>query len=383
MLVFVGVIAGIYLLVIGPNYSAWQTLRENQGGMAEGVEFVENTYSLKGLTNFIARHPEYVSITSYNMDHPDSGIYFQSNVPRSLGTTANLFLLIEYERQVEEGILDPSEIISRSEIEKFTLPDISQNSHESFLDAIGAKQVTLDEILSATIEHNDLAASDYVWFRLGENNIRNLIANLGLPKESTPLPFSGMYITINPALSDTSGFHSGDLSSFEFESIQNAGNLSEDKGFRKRVRDQFDEDRLSLTFMKERDALTYFPKATTKDLAELMASLLKKEIISENVSERVLEKLRWPLGADPMIKSSFEDYGAVYDNRMGMLSGIDFGTSIYDGHTSVQAVFFDQLPVAFWMHMSSNHMNKDFQQRLIWDPALYETTMNEITYVNE
>lgn len=63
---------------------------------------------------------------------------------------------------------------------------------------------------------------------------------------------------------------------------------------------------------------------------------------------------------------------------MGMLSGIDFGTSIYDGHTSVQAVFFDDLPVAFFIHLSSNHMQEDYQQRLIWDPALYETTIKQI-----
>lgn len=61
------------------------------------------------------------------------------------------------------------------------------------------------------------------------------------------------------------------------------------------------------------------------------------------------------------------------------MSGIDFGTSIYDGHTSAQAVFFDKLPVAFWLHLSANHMQEDYQQRLIWDPALYETTINEIT----
>ena len=63
---------------------------------------------------------------------------------------------------------------------------------------------------------------------------------------------------------------------------------------------------------------------------------------------------------------------------MGMLSGIDFGTSAYDAHTSVQAVFFDQLPVAFWLHLSANHMQEDYQQRLIWDPALFETTIQQI-----
>ena len=39
------------------------------------------------------------------------------------------------------------------------------------------------------------------------------------------------------------------------------------------------------------------------------------------------------------MKRSFKDYGAFYDTRMGMLSGIDFGTSAYDDHTSVQAIF--------------------------------------------
>jgi hypothetical protein len=62
----------------------------------------------------------------------------------------------------------------------------------------------------------------------------------------------------------------------------------------------------------------------------------------------------------------------MFDNRLGLLNGIDFGTSAYTGDTTVQAVFFDRLPIAFWLHMSSNHMHQDFQQRLIFDPAMIE-----------
>ena len=134
--------------------------------------------------------------------------------------------------------------------------------------------------------------------------------------------------------------------------------------------------------MQERDALEHFPQATTAQLADLMVRLLRDEVISPQISEQIKEKLRWPMGSEP-ISRSFEDYGAIYDNRMGLLGGIDFGTSIYDGHTSVQAVFFDQLPVGFWVHMSANHMQEDFQQRLIWDPALYQTTQKEIADNNE
>ena len=72
------------------------------------------------------------------------------------------------------------------------------------------------------------------------------------------------------------------------------------------------------------------------------------------------------------ISRHFTDYGAIYDNRMGLLTGIDFGTSGYTGDTTVQAVFFDRIQIAFWFHMSSNHMHQDFQQRLIFDPAMID-----------
>jgi hypothetical protein len=134
--------------------------------------------------------------------------------------------------------------------------------------------------------------------------------------------------------------------------------------------------------MEERDALEYFPQATTRELTDLMLRLWNDKILSEEISKRVKTKLRWPMGSEPIARS-FEDYGAIYDNRMGLLVGIDFGTSAYDGHTSVQAVFFDRLPVGFWVHMSANYMQEDFQQRLIWDPALYETTLKAITPEDE
>ncbi|HKK25793.1 MAG TPA: hypothetical protein VJ941_09205, partial [Gracilimonas sp.] len=129
LFVFLAAAVFVFAMVIGLNYSGFKTLFQNEEGMAEGSEFIENTYSLKGLTEFIGEHPEWVSITSYNVNDPDSGIYYQSDVPRTLGATANIFLLIEYERQVNEGMLDPTEEITLQEINKFALPEISENNH--------------------------------------------------------------------------------------------------------------------------------------------------------------------------------------------------------------------------------------------------------------
>ena len=382
LLVFLSVAAAVFAMVIGLNYSGFETLFENKEGMAEGSEYIENTYSLAGLTDFIGEHPEWVSITSYNINDPDSGIFYQQDIPRALGATSNLFLVIEYERQVAEGIIDPEEIVTLNDISRFALPEISENNHEKLLEDFSGTSATIDDVVTAVLQNSDLVAADYLWFELGEQNIRTLIDSLGLPEHALPLPFSGMYTRINPSLNDTSGLQSLEFSIFADESISEARKLKNDMVFNESVKSQFEEDRLSLTFMQERDALDYFPKATTKELADLMASLVNEEIFTEGISQQIKDKLRWPMGSEPIARS-FEDYGAIYDNRMGLLGGIDFGTSIYDGHTSVQAVFFDQLPVGFWVHMSANHMQEDYQQRLIWDPALFETTKNQITAENE
>lgn len=382
LLIFLVVAAAVFAMVIGLNYSGFKTLFENQEGMAEGSQYIENTYSLKGLARFVGEHPEWVSITSYNVNDPDSGIYYQEKVPRAMGATSNLFLLMEYERQVAEGLLDPAETVTLEEIKVFALPEISQNNHQKLVDEFEDRTATLDDVVKAMLQNSDLVAADYLWFKLGEDNIRALVDTLDLPETAFPLPFSGMYMRINPSLNDTSGLKNMDFNIFTEEAIRLATKLKDDSDFNREVKEQFEDDRLSITFMEERDALTYFPQATTRQLADLMAALLRDEILTEQISQQIKQKLRWPMGSEPIARS-FEDYGAIYDNRMGLLGGIDFGTSIYDGHTSVQAVFFDQLPVGFWVHMSANHMQEDYQQRLIWDPALYETTLNEIARNNE
>lgn len=378
LFIFLAVAAIVFAIVIGLNYSGFKTVFENKEGMAEGSEFVENTYSLKGLAQFIGDQPHWVSITSYNINDADSGIFYQEDIPRALGATSNLFLLIEYERQVADGLLSRNERIELKNIKRFALPDISQNNHQKMVDEFTDGTASLDEVVEAMIQNSDLVAADYLWFRLGEKNLRSLIDSLNISQTALPIPFSGLYLRINPAVSDTNKLSEFSFDEFARQSIDLAERLQQNDAFNHQMKTEFEENRLSLNFMQERDALAYFPKATTRKLADMMADLLQNNILSTQISEQVKNKLRWPMGSEP-ISRSFEDYGAIYDNRMGLLGGIDFGTSTYDGHTSVQAVFFDQLPVGFWLHMSANHMQEDFQQRLIWDPALFETTKKEIT----
>lgn len=386
--VFVAVAVATYALVIIPNYSAFKTLYANNDGMRDGYEYIESTYSLKTLTEFIGEKPEFFSIVSYNVNDPDSGIYYNPDELSTLGAMGNLFLLIEYERQIAEGLIDPQALVDLEEIEKYLLPQINQNAHEGAMEYLTNEDVpvTNDNAMRALLEYNSLPLSDYFWFKLGEENIRALMVILNLETTEMPVPFSGYYSVIAPHISPTISavarenldyFSEMSRDSMFAEMIETAGEFIGDEQ-QNAMRKQFIKDeRLAMSFIEERDALELLPHTTAREITGLLAGLLNNEVISEEVSTAVTNKLRWPMDSEP-IKRSFSDYGAIYDSRMGMLSGIDFGTSIYDGHNSVQAVFFDDLPVAFFIHLSSNHMQEDYQQRLIWDPALYETTIEQI-----
>lgn len=384
--VFLTAAAFIFALVIGLNYSAYKTLFTNAEGMAEGSEFVENTYSLKDLTRFIASQPEYVSIVSYNVQDPDSGIYYQADQKRTLGFMGSIFLLTAYEMQVQQKRLDPREVVSLEDIENYLLPQISQNAHDGAVErlTVDGSSFTLDEAVSAMLEFHDLAIHDYLWFRLGYENIQEAFAKFELSETELPVPFSGIYSILNLPLNnrDDADLYFRELDETDRDSlhqkmigqaryyVQNP----EKNAFR---RDLLRDKRLGLTFIEERDALRFFPQTTARELTSVVQEIYECKTLAPDICRRVLHKMRWGINS-PTIARSFSDYGAIYDNRMGILSGVDFGTSIYDGHTSIQAVLFDQLPVAFWHHMSANHMHEDYQQRLIWDPALFETTSTQI-----
>lgn len=373
-LVFIAAATFIFAIVIGFNYSAFKTLFANNDGMRDGYEYIESTYSLKALTEFIGNHPEYMSVVSFNVNDPDSGIYYNADVPRTLGSLSIFFLLLEYERQVEDGVLNQDEVIPNPDVfTRYALNDISEEAHRKsleFLEVEDQVPIKLDKLVEVMAETSDLTLADFLWFKLGKENINNLMDSLGVEHTDAPLPFTGLYLSISPEVVDTSK----EISASEI--IELAQKMNSDSQFSEEMKELFKKRRLNISFMEERDALEHFPHTTPREIALLMAKLYKNELISPQVSERVKEKMKWVFEGEA-IKRSFSEYGALYDARMGMLSGIDFGTSKYDGHTSAQAVFFDKLPVAFWLHLSANRMQEDYQQRLIWDPALYETTQME------
>jgi hypothetical protein len=381
---FLGVAVLIFILIFGINRSSFETMFENREGLAEGSEWVEKTYSLMGLTQYIVEHPEYVSISSVNLDNPGAGIQFQQNERRPMGTLSNIILLVAYADAIEQGIIDPKESLDWEQISRYQLPGIGASVHRDtfragrnrdWIDTAGT--ITVENALSLLSKHNSLALSDYLLNHLGRDRMDDFFQRIELEYTDKPVPFSGLLITLAPSIQNRSSdellehwghrFSSG-LENAIYENTEEFL-FGDDRG---EWLSAIENHRLGLNFMQERDLLTLYPSTTAAEMTRILQQIVNGEFVSESVSNRILDLLRYPM-EEPALRRNFLEYGALYDNRIGLLNGIDFGISQYTGETSVQAIFFDRLHIAVWFHMSSNHMHQDFQQRLIWDPALIET----------
>ena len=375
----------IFGAILAINWDAFNVFYDNRDAMVEGSRWVEDTYSLRGLSDYIEKNPEHVSVVSQVIDQPDSTIEYMEQVQRPMGTTANFFILVAVADMISSGTVTADAPVSWTEVTDHLLPEVNMSEHEQSYEAAVQRdwidendELSLDNAMRLLAENNALSLADELWWLVGPERWETLDERLGLESTELPLPYSGLYLTLSPGIREMPAQEIYDLElvkedeDYRSSVIEMSRNFLDDAEFRQNTLVYLEENRLGNTFMEERDALALFPKTTAEEMTSLLEDLVKDELISADVSQRVKEWMRWPMDQQSGITRDFTDYGAIYDNRMGLLTGIDFGTSKYTGDTTVQAVFFDRLQIAFWFHMSSNHMHQDFQQRLIFDPAMID-----------
>ena len=395
--------------IVWINRDAYQTLFSNREGMAEGSEWVEDTYSLQGLTEYIRKQPTPVSLVSQVVGQ-DSTLALNAETPRPIGMLSSLWILIALAEEIELGSLSADQELRWQDITSYQIPGVSEQDHVALEDALRARVgsdpgireedgelvVTLDKAAELLPEMGDLALADALIHTIGQESLQGhhdrWRESFGWAHTEAPVPFSGIYLAMAHGVLDAEA-DTFDVTGLIADSIftqraaRQAGHqwmwaLSKayhtpsreaEQPWRETLQDQ----RLGITFMQERDALALFPLSTASEMEHALESLLRREADQDPVAEQVMAWLDWPMNQSQTTRD-FAWYGAQYDSRMGFLGGYDIGTSGYTGDTTVQVVLFDRLPVAFWFHLSANHMQQDYQQRLSYDPALIATTKRAI-----
>jgi len=390
--IFLGVALIIFLLVFGLNREALLLVIDNRQALADGSEWVEKTYSMNGLAQYVSLHPEQVSIHSRNLDPDGDEISFGGDKHRSMGMISSFFLLTAYADGFDRGDTDPDERISWNEIEQFQLPRIGANElqlarrtarNHGQTDPDGF--IRLADALPLLVSSQSPALFDYLLFHLGIDAMESLYRRLEVEKTDLPVPFSGLFLTLAPSIHQVdaetiiSHWQQEPRESFEAEAWANALTFFSGDN-RQQWQKTIEKERLGLNFLEQRELLTLYSKTTPREITRLLEQMLNGELLSEATSRRVESWLHYPV-QESHLRQNFIRYGALYDSRLGLLNGIDFGTD-HNGTTRLQAVFFDQIHLAVWFHVSSNHMHQDFQQRLIWDTSLYQTLKQALHNTN-
>lgn len=382
--VFIGTAILIFGFVLGWNWKSFTIFLDNREALLEGSEWIPKSSSLRGLSEYMAENPEHASVASVVIGHPENSIFFEEYNRRVMGTTANFFILLGYSMDIASGNVSGAELLDVNEISRHKLTGIEESLHRETFRAARQRgwlendHITLENALKLLAEYNDFSIADYLWWKAGPDYWDDLSSLLNLSDTDMPLPWSGLFLAISPGIQNTSFLEienrwlQSDPQEWREFVIQTSSEYLRNHSFRAEADQYLKRNRLGNTFSEERDGLNLFPKTTAAEMSGLLEQMVLGELFNGQTSSTLMNFMRWPMEMQQGIQRDFTDYGAIYDNRMGLMTGIDFGTSAYTGHTTVQAFFLDNLPIGFWFHASGGHMHQDFMQRLIYDPALIE-----------
>lgn len=377
LMVAITLFGGIYWL----NKSAVDAVLRND--LSEGSEFVPLTYSLKGLVEYLATDPGSYSLVSVRSDKPDSSVYFNSDTRRSLGNLAHLMLIASYVDAVHSGKLDSTTLVDISLLEQFRVPNFEPNRFRNDLgDLQDIDQPTINDLVYLLVENNNTVFADYLYHILGAQRVAAIPARFGLGNVEAPLPWAGIVTAWDPRVQERPfemlrGEYEAECDNCYHAKVAEFGQrYLSDAAWRDTVAARVSRGD-DILFVEEKIRNRFTTRAVPEEYAIFFKNLIEGDLLSPAAKEHAVRILSWPM-KNSKTSREFEQYMAIYDSRMGYLAGVDYG--IIAGETqAVQQVFImENIPVGLFMHLSSNLMTQDFQQRLIWDPSLTKAVFDNL-----
>lgn len=342
----------------------------------------------EAILNVLAKRPHDVSLVVYSLDDPESGLYHNANVMRPLATTIKILVLAEYGRRVADGMLDPEELVPLDSVETYYFTGTDRGAHVLAVTALGNAghlendELTLAEIAEAMIRFNDNAAADYLMVRFGREAMDALPERLDLLYAEPPVPISGIYLTwdtvYTPEDDPAISYDQPDDRAWMFSQRLRAGeNFSDGAG------EWMVGESPRLSYGALTSAALSFPTGSARAYAGLMARVFRGELISEQVSEIMLDILDYEMD-DPGIQVQFDQLLAT---RSGSLAGIltgayaaDLKPQYVDGHDpppTVVALFVENLTDDVFDQLMSTTL-LDFEMSLLNDPEFVDLTRERL-----
>lgn len=386
--VFLGTLIIVGAIIIIPAWHSIKTIFSKSSPLKQGIEWVNRTGTERGFVNYLKAKPADGSFYSITFHQPDSTIAYSDSVMRPMGELSDFLLLVEYAREVDQGTLSPEDTVSLSEIDPYLLPGNNVGDHEealNFLKQTGRISkdniIHLKDVPIMMTGYNDEAASDYLYMRLGETHLKSLLNSLNSNEIELPLPWSGLALAEALPADESDSLRIARLlrmskASFRHLVISKTDSLKSIPYYRMEMKKKMSEN-TDVPFQVMNLSNQLLPKASATALGKLLDEAMHDSLIDQNVSRLVRGALQWKIH-NPAFDSQFTYYGGLFDQRIGMLSGMDASISGDTGITQVHVVLLENIPLALWLHLSSEFMDQNFLQRMALDQAFHAFTFNQL-----
>lgn len=384
--VYLAFAAFIFVIVIGWNWKEFTTVFDNSDALTDGQEFVEQTFSLGGMADFIREHPEFVSVYSISLRSDSAQLSIEADKPRTLGILSGSLLALHAVYGEQKGLLNLNTKVPIDSVNLYQLPNHYRTAHEKSLDWLTENNrlengmVNLKSLTEVLIQYNSLAIHDYLLQRFRIQSIWETLAQFGLQDTVFLAPFSGFAIQFHPHIL-------GGTFEQRFDSLSTKTELERadavyrsarayiyNANFRAKVTAAFQEFESGLGFMQEKYAFALYPKLSVRKLTSLFQKALTSGELTNVAKQQLLTWFSWPM-SDRTFSHLFHFYGGIFESRMSLAGGLDIAHSKERADTVIQTVIFDRIPIALWFHMSSKYIHQDYQRRLVWDAELRERSL--------
>jgi hypothetical protein len=367
----------------------------NMTAISEGSRDARTIGSPDDLLTYVAAHPEWFSLVSYDVGREDEGIFFGADSERPTAGMTRFLVLAALAELVAEGAIDLEERVALGAISRLFVPGTAVTAHKSSLEKLRSvadtdDTVSLTAVVDAMMRHGDPAAHDLLVLRIGAERLRSVTEALGLAGTEPPFPQAGVFLnwrrtgSIRADVLPAPGTRD-DRAIRSTAATELAERFVNDEEYRAGVLDLLLTRGAELSLRQQREfAASTFPRATARDLSLVMAGIVAEDdaVAGSSGSLRNLVEIR--LAHDENREGpSLQAIGSRAGSFPGILSVASFARRSDLPAGRVVVLLAHNLPMGVYYHLMQTGLDRGLQLQLMVDDLFFERTRELLTSASD
>ena len=389
LLISAGLLVVVVIVAALLNRETVSQLVANTQAMGEGAEIAGALLEPADVLDFIAEHPEQVSLVAFDLGDETDGIFYGPDVRRPVAGLPRLLVLAEYLRQVQAGELDPRTSVPLDTLEAAFLPGADAAGWARVLaqlQAVNRERATLEQIAEVMMAHNSAVATDLLIARLGRPALAALPERLGIEALDPPLPTSGLFLSWS--LSATEAVPEQRLAALEqippdvraSEAYRLAARYRRDSTFRRGERERLTTRGSDLSLPEQRAfAEQTYPRGTARAYASVLRRALADSLLAPGLGQAMRPYLERAL--PDSVGSTLEAIGSEAGSVPGLVSFAGYATRDDRPRGRVVVLLMDGLPLGVFYHLLQTGLDRGFLLQLLGDDVFFERVRERLADV--